>query len=127
MTIGAATDVESLDADVVRVRTSVAPPFGRAENTDNRRFCGNRQMCRRGVAADVNFCPFCQFIKTFQARLREQNTIGFRVLQNLLRQLRFIRRGRNDGNQIIFFPQTVSQRSEFFRVPELCRPAARRI
>jgi hypothetical protein len=127
MTIGAAIDVRTFDANVVRVRAAVAPPFGRTENADNRRAAAIARCVGPGVAADVNFSAFRQFVKSFQARLPPLNFAGFAVSQNFFRQFPFVRRGRNNRNQTVFFPKPIRQRAEFFRVPEFRRPAARRI
>ena len=63
--INTAADVASFDADIVRIRTSVAPPFRRAKDADDRGFRGDGEMGRRRIAADINFREFRQFVKAF--------------------------------------------------------------
>ena len=69
MAIDAAVDIVSFDADIVRIRAAVSPPFGRAEDPDNRGSGRDGDMRRAGIAANVKACAFCEFVKSFQARL----------------------------------------------------------
>src|SRR5205823_5006162 len=63
--IYAAADVVSLYAYVVRVRAAVSPPFCRSEQSDDRSSCRDRQVCRAGVAANVDCRMLCQLIEAF--------------------------------------------------------------
>ena len=65
MAVDPAIDIETLDAEVVRVQASVAPPLGRPENPNDRCAGGDREMRRASVAANVDSGMFCQLVETF--------------------------------------------------------------
>ena len=65
MTIDPATDIVALNADVVRIWTAVAPPFGRSEQSDDRSPGGDRQVSGSRITADVKCRLLCQCAKTF--------------------------------------------------------------
>jgi hypothetical protein len=52
--INATTDVIALDANILRVRAAVTPPFGWPKQSNNRRARSNRDVRGAGIAADVN-------------------------------------------------------------------------
>ena len=66
MTVHATINIVSLYADIFGVRTSVAPPFGRAEESGDGCARRDSQMGRPCVAADVEARALRQSIKAFQ-------------------------------------------------------------
>jgi hypothetical protein len=68
MTVGATRDVRAFDAHVPRARAAVAPPLGRAEETDDGRARRDGQVRRPRIAADVERRAPRQRVKTFQRK-----------------------------------------------------------
>ena len=64
MAVGAAVNVDTLDANIVLPRTTVTPPFCWPEQTDDGRARGNGEVCRAGISTNVNLRAFGQLIKT---------------------------------------------------------------
>jgi hypothetical protein len=80
-------------------------------------------MSRPRVAADVDARSLRQLIKTFERQSdgprRAASTRGRRARG----QLRLVRPRRHERAQALALPQGVGQRAEFFRAPQLRRPA----
>ena len=55
LTVDSTIDVCSFNANIVGIRTAVAPPFSWAKKSDNRCSGGNRNVRRSSVTTDVNF------------------------------------------------------------------------
>jgi hypothetical protein len=66
VTILATANVISFDADIITIGTAIAPPFGRAEQSYDRRAHGDCQVRRAGLAADINLGVLRQGAKPFQ-------------------------------------------------------------
>jgi hypothetical protein len=63
MAISAAVNVDPLHADIPVSQTSITPPFGWPEKTDNRRASGDGEVHGACVAADANLGSLRQFIE----------------------------------------------------------------
>src|SRR6266404_9975358 len=118
MTIDAAIDFVSFHTDVVRIGTAVSPPFSRPEKPYDGYLGGYRDMRRAGVAADVDACTLCQFVKALEARLRKHGFSAKAVCPHLVGKLRLFRTGSDYRHQALF-PKPVRQLTELFGVPKL--------
>ena len=67
--IGPAAYIEPFDTDVFGNGAPVPPPFSRAEYSHDRRTRRDRKMGRPRVAANIDFCGLCQFVKPLQSWL----------------------------------------------------------
>ena len=68
MAVSAAINVNSLNADVGRAQTSIAPPFRRTKQANDGRARGDGQMRGAGVSADINLRAFGQFVETLSMK-----------------------------------------------------------
>lgn len=63
MTIFAAADVRSFNANIISIRAAVSPPFGRSEQTNYRRSHRDGEVRGPGFAAHINLSIFRQGAK----------------------------------------------------------------
>ena len=73
MAIYTTIDVGALDTNIVRIEAAVPPPFGRAEDPNDRCRGGDRKVGRAGVAAYIDGGRLRELVKTLQAWFRENN------------------------------------------------------
>src|SRR5205814_8546187 len=109
MTIYATANVVALDTDIVRVRTSVAPPFSRAEQSNYGSTRRNRQLRRPCIATNVHLCLFCQRIESFQRERNCSRLAGSGSRQNSPRQRVLTRSMSNQRIQAKMIPELVRQ------------------
>lgn len=68
MAINTAAYIQAFYANIVGIRATVPPPFGRAENARYRCAGGYGEMRRAGVAANIYRGVFRKFVKAFKRR-----------------------------------------------------------
>ena len=107
MTIHTTTDVETFDADVVGIHTTVSPPFSRSKDPDDRCSGSDRKMRRARISTDVDSSTLCELKKSFQAWLNgndfSRRGCGF----DLCGKLGFVRAGDHDRLQAEIGPQHI--------------------
>src|SRR5437764_2255776 len=101
VTVRAASDVFTLDADVVRMGRAVSPPLRRPEKPDDRRAGGDGEVRRPRVAADVDAGATRERVETFERRAGRECRDGAPRLDNALGQLPLAGRVRDYGAQAV--------------------------
>lgn len=124
MTVYATVNVGAFNADVFRPGTSIAPPFSRTKQTDDRRACGNGKMRWSGVAADINSRPFRKRIKSFQRKTDRPRLARFRRLPHHIGERFLAWPVRHQGGKSVTGPQRVRKFTKPIGAPQLSWPAA---
>src|SRR5687767_9328577 len=127
MTVRAATDIESLDALVVRIETAVTPPLGGSKDADDRRTCRDGEVCRPSVAADVDLRFFGKLVETFQGGLGGNGFTRAAAGQNFRGKRRFVRSRYDDRCNAELVPDHIREPAILFSVPKFRDPSARGI
>src|SRR6185369_5852113 len=124
MTIDATIDVRSLNADVLRSWASIAPPFSRSKQTNDRSARSDGQVRRSGVAPHINTRPFRERIKRLQREIDWPRPSACGSLLNGISECCLARTGGHERCQTVTGPQGVGQFTEPVGTPEFGRPTA---
>src|SRR5947209_15798400 len=127
MTVRSAAYTVALDADVVCAGRAVSPPLGRPEKPDYGCACGDREVRRPRVAADVDDGAAREREETFERRAGRECRARSARLDHAPGQLALAGAVCDDGAQAEVKQKRVGERAVARRVPELRRPTAARI